>query len=53
MMVKPFLNGLRELTVVDGVYRVYIVKLVYRSYYNLYGLTVVYRGYVEKLVDNL
>ena len=28
MMVKPFLNGLRELTVVYRVYRVYIEKLV-------------------------
>ena len=26
--VGPFLNGLRELTVVDDVYRVYIEKLV-------------------------
>ena len=26
--VEPFLNALRELTVVDGVYRVYIEKLV-------------------------
>ena len=26
--VEPFLNGLRELTVVDGVYRVYVEKLV-------------------------
>ena len=29
--VELFLNRLRELTVVDGVYRVYIEKLVYRS----------------------
>ena len=30
--VEPFLNGLRELTVVDGVYRVYIDKFVYNLY---------------------